>query len=596
MKIMNHTYLLLAVLGALVLAPRAAAQSISGWVPAGHFGWSIGAAGDVNGDGLADVIVGAPDTVNPSTGAQTGAAFVYTAAGTLLYTWYGSPGDSFGFSVAGAGDVNGDGRPDLIVGSPNASPSGYLHAGRATVFSGANGGVLFTLSSVVPEQHLGYSVAGAGYVNADGFADVIVGTNDLGSGSGTGTFPGAATVASGPAGVMLYTWFGDYNASGFGNAVAGAGDVNGDGRADLVVGSPAAGIARVFSGANGLELYTLTSAFPGSSFGWSVASAGDVTGDGRADVIIGQPQGTITGLVRGTAQVFDGSSQALVQGWEGDAGGDMFGFAVASAGDVDRDGRADLLVGVPGDDTWPGGSDGGGVRVFSGRTGLRLFSLWQGGTGAQGGYSVAGLGNAAGGSELEFAYGVPHASWNAPDAGGVWIYSMPSIFRFALGDGTGTQCPCGNGTPGSGCANPASALGGRLDACGNTSVSADWLVLAASGLPNSAAVFFQGTTQTNNGLGTPFGAGIRGVGGSIVRLGVKFPASGGAWGPCAGALGDNGGGRAVYPDAGDPAISLRGMVPPAGGSRNYQVWYRTAPACNGATTNWTNGIEVAWGP
>src|SRR5437762_2381859 len=106
MKITNHSYLLFALFGALALSPRAAAQSISGWVPNGHFGWSIGAAGDVDGDGLADGIDGAADVAKPRTGAGSAAAYGCPAGGALLYSCGGSTGDLFGWSVAGAGDVN----------------------------------------------------------------------------------------------------------------------------------------------------------------------------------------------------------------------------------------------------------------------------------------------------------------------------------------------------------------------------------------------------------------------------------------------------------------------------------------------------------
>ncbi len=596
MKTKNIQAIHATAIVALLLAGRAAAQygNLCGPSTGSQFGCSIGNAGDVNGDGLNDIIVGAKSATNPSTGAVTGAAYVYTASGTLLWAWYGS-GDLFGFSVAGAGDVDNDGRADLIVGAPDASPGGFLRAGRAIVYSGRTGAQLFEVDGSVTELHLGYSVAGAGNVNGDAYADVIVGSNWLGSG-GPG-FPGLAEVFVGPTGTFRYAWTGDADNSVFGNAVASAGDVNGDGLSDLIVGAPganfSAGMARVFSGANGQTLCTLYSAFPGLDFGWSVASAGDVNGDGRSDVIVGQPRGQISTTIRGTAQVFNAVTGVLLQGWEGDATGEKFGFAVASAGDVDRDGRADLLIGVPEDGSITPG--GGGVRVFSGRTGLRLFAIAQGSNQVlEAGSAVAGLGNAFSNNAPEFAYAAALGDCNGIDTGMVWIYSMPEIFRFALGDGSGTQCPCNQyGGPGSGCANPSAPTGGRLDACGSASVSADTVRLGANNLTPSTLLFVQGTTQSNNGRGTPYGNGILGIGGSIIRLGVKTATPmGGDTGCLFGGFGNG----AIYPGPGDPTLSVRGMVPPVGGSRDYQVWYRTPPGCGGANTNWTNGISVAWGP
>jgi len=153
---------------------------------------------------------------------------------------------------------------------------------------------------------------------------------------------------------------------------------------------------------------------------------------------------------------------------------------------------------------------------------------------------------------------------------------------FCSGDGSGTACPCANsGGPGRGCAHSQNPFGARLRAFGAASVSADTLTISGDGLPAStSALFFQGDAAA--GAGTVFGDGLRCATGTIVRLGSRT-ALGGAVAFGAGI-------------AGDPSVSAAGLVPPGGGSRTYQIWFRNAAAfCSSATFNTTNGVSIVWG-
>jgi hypothetical protein len=153
------------------------------------------------------------------------------------------------------------------------------------------------------------------------------------------------------------------------------------------------------------------------------------------------------------------------------------------------------------------------------------------------------------------------------------------VTSFCSGDGTATACPCGNsGAAGAGCASSV-GLGATLAGTGNASIANDSFVLGGSGMPNSSALYFQGTTQFNGGLGSVFGDGLRCAGGTIVRLGTKT----------------NSGGSSAYPGPGDVVISIRGANA-AGSTRTYQVWYRNAAAfCTPSTFNLSNGIQLTWG-
>jgi len=153
------------------------------------------------------------------------------------------------------------------------------------------------------------------------------------------------------------------------------------------------------------------------------------------------------------------------------------------------------------------------------------------------------------------------------------------VTSFCFGDGSATACPCGNfGATGNGCASSVAPGGANLAASGVSSISNDSLVLAGSSMPNSSALYFQGTAQQNGGLGTTFGDGLRCAGGSIIRLATKF----------------NVGGASQFPVGGDPTVSVRGLVA-SPGKRTYQVWYRNAAAfCTPGTFNLTNGLEVTW--
>jgi len=387
-------------------------------------GYSVAGAGDVNGDGKADFIIGAYGT----TGAA-GSAYVYSGAtGSLLYQKNGAAADDrLGRSVASAGDVNGDGNTDFIVGAAFANPGGLSNAGSAYVYSGTDGSLLYQKNGAAAFDDLGESVAGAGDMNGDGKADFIVGAPDADPGGLS--VAGSAFVYSGANSGLLYQKNGAAAGDVLGRSVAGAGDVDGDGKADFIIGAfladpgglSAAGSAYVYSGATGALLYQKNGGAARDSLGLSVAGAGDVNGDAKADFIIGVPSADPGGLSNaGSAYLYSGATGALLYQKNGAAANDRLGNSVAGAGDVNGDGKGDFIIGAD-----HALFDAGSAFLYSGATGALLYQK----DGAAGndilGQSVAGAGDVNGDGKADFIIGAYGADpGGVSQAGSAYVISI----------------------------------------------------------------------------------------------------------------------------------------------------------------------------
>jgi hypothetical protein len=339
-----------------------------------HFGYAVGAAGDVNGDGFDDVVIGAYHHGN-----FRGRVYVYAGRASglrdipLSVVSGEGPDGYFGRSVGTAGDVNGDGYDDVIVGAQAYDRS----TGRVYVYAGGPEGLsadpIFVATGEGPADSFGQSVGAAGDVNGDGYDDIIIGAHGYESGMGR-----AYIYVGAPGGLdpnLFPTTTGEGVGDHFGYAVGPAGDVNGDGYDDVIIGAYGfnddTGRAYVYAGgAEGLgitPIFMATGDTPGLWFGRSVWAAGDVNGDGYDDVIVGaQNYEDNTGRIH----LYGGGSGGL--GTEpllvatGEVPNSWFGQAVGTAGDVNGDGYVDVIVGAYGFGEWTGrayvylGSGGGG--------------------------------------------------------------------------------------------------------------------------------------------------------------------------------------------------------------------------------------------
>ncbi|HET7708930.1 MAG TPA: FG-GAP-like repeat-containing protein [Sphingomicrobium sp.] len=508
-------------------------------------GVSVSDAGDVNGDGFDDFIVGSRGGIAYVVFGQAG-GFASVDLGNLQPTdgfLIGGYYDFPGLSVSAAGDVNGDGFDDIIVGGfygygwyyYESNPSAYVIFGKQSGWGPVDVGDLSGSDGfrIVGERAYGYyamSVASAGDVNGDGFDDVIVGSpNEDGV--------GAAYVLFGKAGgfgtidLTQLSATAGFKVAGAGTddyvgwSVSGAGDINGDGFDDLIIGAPNSNLGGVDSGAayvlfgkasgfGTIDLsnlaasagFVIQGAAAGHNAGFSVSAAGDVNGDGFADIVIGAPHGGSGGALSGQAYVIFGKASgfgnihlnnlAATAGFliQGDAAGDTAGWSVSAAGDVNGDGYGDILIGARLSNS--GGADSGQAYLIFGKasgfgtidlTNLSAsdgFIIQGESANDQAGWSVSAAGDIDGDGFDDLIIGAPYSDRGAMNAGAAYVISGRLHFNTEARDdfnGDGRSDVMWRNDDGTFSVWAGQADGGFVaQALSNSTLSASWQV-AGSG-------------------------------------------------------------------------------------------------------------------
>ncbi|HKD99972.1 MAG TPA: integrin alpha, partial [Planctomycetota bacterium] len=335
-----------------------------------QLGYSVASLkGDVNGDGIPDFVVGAPQ-LEAST-PQTGYARICSGAnGATLFTLHGSGLDaSFGYAVDAAGLVNGDAIPDAVVGVPGWTSN----RGRIAIMSGASGTEIAmgaAADGAAAGERFGAAVAGIGNAVGDSKPEILIGapSNDsVGANAGR-----VYCLNTSGAGSIAFTLSGTNPNDAFGTSVCGLGDYTGDGVTDLIcvgapgfdyVGVPNAGEVKAIFVTTLTDYWAQFGAAQDDGLGYTLRNIGDYTLDGFDDVIAGASEFSFSTPGPGYAYVISGYYGIVNYAFHGTSTFDLFGTAVSAAGDVNGDGVPDIVIGAQGSD--PNGEFSGSAKVIS---------------------------------------------------------------------------------------------------------------------------------------------------------------------------------------------------------------------------------------
>ena len=349
-----------------------------------YFGWAVSELTDIDADGVTDIIVSDPYRVGG------GAAYVFSGAdGAPIYEWITAGTNNSGYAIADAGDADADGTNDILVGDAFGN-------GAVDLRSGATGDVIHRFDGVAGEG-LGAAVSTAGDVNGDGHADLLLGAPRVDGAVGVDS--GAVYVVSGASYEVLRTIRGEDAGGRFGTGADLTGDLDGDGKGDFTIGARDSGPhnngrAYAFSSATGAKIWTLTAPRTGNELGsFFVGGLDDLDGDGTGDVYVGDYADSANGGQAGAAVVVSGADGSLIHAWNGPRPKEGMGPG-REAGDIDGDGVQDVAVGSYLSST--GAKGAGRVDVFSGATGDPIASITSTRLGENLGFDVVGLGDTNG--------------------------------------------------------------------------------------------------------------------------------------------------------------------------------------------------------
>ena len=370
--------------------------------PNERYGFAVSQLADIDDDGVEDILIGAPFWTDAAGHVDGYLDVISGRSGQRIFRLTGAADDRLGYAMADAGDIDGDGVHDIVAGATGvtqlACTTDTAAAGRVYLYSGRTGRLLRRVDGEAAGDQFGAAVGAAGDVDRDGHADVVVGAPCHDGPAGVDA--GRGYVVSGRTGRILRTYDGEAAGDGFGWGAAGLGDITRDHKADYVFGAKDAGpgdrgLAYVYDGRTGDPRFVLSGDDQSMEFGWFfVATAGDVDGDRVPDIYVGDfcgadPVGGCAAPL-GQAYVFSGRTGQQIRLFTGFEPNDGAGPG-RSAGDVDHDGRADVVVGLYSSSA--AAQFGGRVVVFSGRTGAVLFDYADPNPVETLGYDAVGLGD-----------------------------------------------------------------------------------------------------------------------------------------------------------------------------------------------------------
>lgn len=404
----SRTGTLLLLLG-LLTGPSAAQLPfhlrLSGSQASEGLGTGLAVGADFDGDGRPDLLVGAPGWLDPS-GQDFGRLEIRSSRdGSLIQTKIGrNPGDRFGHRVLSGFDFDQDGVADFAVAAPGWDQDyANIDAGRVYLFSGAGLTLVTRLDGKNLRAYFGSALGNAGDVNGDGWPDLLVGAPGT---SLTAFTQGLASVIDGRFGTVIRDHLGDAANDSLGTAVAGIGDLDGDGFDDYAIGIPGidqvivdGGEVRIMSGASGAVLRRHFGITAHSGYGTAIVRLGDINADGVEDYAISAPTDPRPGVNGGRVEIYDGLTGDILAARDADSSLDRFGISLAT-GDFDGDGRPDLLIGATGDRQ--GGLGAGSVSLVD--LGGGLIDRFDGLPGSYLGQQVASAGDLEGDGIDDFLF------------------------------------------------------------------------------------------------------------------------------------------------------------------------------------------------
>ncbi len=539
-----------------------------------QFGAQVAPAGDVNNDGFDD-LVAASRGGGEGPGSPSYVRVLSGRNGAILHEFRGdsSAETLFGASLAPAGDVDGDGHGDIIVGSPNPDPTAPIF-GSVYVYSGADGTLLHRFEEASFNGDFGRAVAGVGDVDGDGSDDLVIGAP-------LAAFTrGVVELRSGSTGAILRTFLG-VGGEQLGQALSGIGDLDQDGTLDVLIGSPGGipgscpACIRVYSGLDGAPLLTITDSDPESRLGAAVAAAGDLTGDGIPDIIAGAPDASIVNEKDGAAYVFSGANGDQVFRWTDRAGLPLpsaYATSVDGGADLNNDAVPDIVVGAPLAKGAANGLSRGVVYAYSGRDGSLLFRLAGESDLDTFGSGASIVGDANGDGFADVAAGADRASGQ-----GIRDGSLRVVRRVPLSGGVL-------------CIGNANSTGqsSKLDARSVTDfeVTANDLSLEVNDLPGGVIGFFivsqsfNVLPQVGGGDGRLCIAGAD-VGRYSASLSVSSPSGEVAF---------------VIDNTSIPLPSggLEGVSVAVGDTFNFQFWHRDVGSSGGPSSNLSDAVTITF--